>query len=180
MALPKLSPSQPIVSNLRPSSPFLAFMEALRTAIIGADTSLQEQITRIDEQVERITRAIRANSYTTGLTLGAEADGATAKITVSSHIRRYLDGNVNVSAGEVDGLDYATEYAVYYDDEDREGGTVTYEATENGGDAVTSNANPDREFVGYVTTPATSGDPPTTGGGTLPPLYPPDGPPVSE
>ena len=73
------------------------------------------------------------------------------------------------------GLDYGEAYSIYYDDADRAGGAVTYVATLDPTIAVTSDAHPSRHLVGVVSTPATSGDPPTTGGGTRPPGFPPGG-----
>ena len=55
---------------------------------------------------------------------------------------------------------------VYYDDPDREGGAVTYAATDNANTALPSKA-PGRHFVGEVTGP-TAGNPPTAGGSNPP------------
>lgn len=163
--VPELSAEQPIAGNLKPTSLFKRFMDSLRTAFIDRDTILQAQI-------DRITRGFIAISHADGLTITAEADGATAKATVSSHLRIYLDLSVSVTGGVLTGLAYNSTYSIYYDDLDREGGAVTYVSTLDATEAVTSEAHPVRHLVGLVTTPATAGDPPTDGGGTVPPGFP--------
>jgi hypothetical protein len=165
MPLPKLSPQQPIVPGMTPTSVFVQFMEDLRTSVQQAVDGLQTQIDRLNTQTI-------GTSYANGLALSGVADGATAKITISVHTRVYTDLTVNLDAGTLTGLAYATTYFVYYDDEDREGGAVSYMTTTNPTVAVTSAPHPYRHFVGTVTTPATSGDPPETGGVVTPPGFP--------
>ena len=176
MALPRLSAQQPIVTReLTPSSPFLQFMEALRTMQESIDTRQDELLAALSVQIARLTGQTIATSFADGLTLSAEADGATAKAIISSHTRTYTDASVSVTGATVTGLDYGEAYSIYYDDADRAGGAVTYVATLDPTIAVTSDAHPSRHLVGVVSTPATSGDPPTTGGGTRPPGFPPGG-----
>lgn len=107
------------------------------------------------------------NSTPTGCTITAADVGSDATITVSNHTRVYGDGeSVSVTGGTVTGKSFSTLYFIYYDDEERDGGAVTYAAATTYLDACPSQTNPDRHFVGSVTTPAngaanTSGDPST-------------------
>jgi hypothetical protein len=172
MALPKLSPQQPIAGDLKPTSPFLQFMEATRRAVEDADTRLQTAINDLATQVARLTVQTIGTSYANGLTITASADGATAKVVISSHTRVYTDTTASVTGATISGLAYGETYSVYYDDEDRSGGAVSYVTTTNPGNAVTSATNRFRHFVGAFTTPAASGDPPIDGGGSLPPSFP--------
>lgn len=113
---------------------------------------------------ERI--ASLTNSGTIGLTLGAADAGTDATVTISNHTRAYGNGDsVSVIGGSLTGLDYSTFYYLYYDDPERDGGTVTYQYTELEADAVQTG---DRHLVGSITTPAAAG-PDTTGGTVRPP-----------
>ena len=112
-----------------------------------------------------------ANSYVSGVsgnpTTATDA-GTDATVNIAAHSRVYPDETVAVSSGSITALAYSTLYSIYYDDADREGGAVTYAATTTAADAYNSSTNPDRHYVGYVTTPA-SGAPDTGGGGVGPP-----------
>lgn len=121
------------------------------------------------DQLNQILSLIAAISWPYGLAIQGVADGLTAKITLSAHTRVSLSTAVSVDAGEVTGVAYATLYYVYYDDPSRAGGAVDYEATTVQVDAFASTAFPYRLFVGSVTAPATSGDPPTDGTPANPP-----------
>lgn len=94
--------------------------------------------------------------------------GSDATVDIDVHDRVYADKTVECAPNAITGLAYSTQYSIYYDDADRQGGAVTYQATTIAGDAITTPAHPDRHFVGYVTTPA-SGGLPSTGGGSTPP-----------
>lgn len=100
--------------------------------------------------------------------LSAIDAGTDATIEIDVHDRVYADKTVEVDADTITGLAFSTLYAVYYDDGDRAGGAVTYQATTAGADAYNSPTYPDRHFVGYVTTPADGGGP-ASGGGSGPP-----------
>lgn len=110
-----------------------------------------------------------ANVSGTGgsVALSASDAGSSATITIAAHDRVYADRTVEVDAGSITALAFATRYAVYYDDADRAGGAVSYQATTTAADAFNSPTQVDRHFVGYVTTPADGADP-TTGSGTGP------------
>lgn len=104
-----------------------------------------------------------------GVTLTSADVGSTASITVASHSRAYPDKTVAVtgaSAGTA--FAFATQYFVYYDDAARAGGAVTFQTTTVAADAVASDANPTRHFVGEILT-ATDGGGSTGGGGGAPP-----------
>ncbi len=159
--LPRLSSSAPITQDgpgkpgLEPHYNYVEFFNRL----IGS----------IEGELNQINSLIAAISWPYGLTIHGVADGATAKITRSAHTRVSLSTAVAVDGGEVTGLAYATLYYVFYDDPSRAGGAVTYDATTVQLDAFASTDNPYRLFVGSVTTPATSGDPPTDGTPAGPP-----------
>lgn len=88
------------------------------------------------------------------------------EITIETHTRTYddLDDPVSVTGDTLTGLTIATFYHVYYDDEDRAGGAVTYVATEDPEEAATSPTNPGRHYVGSIV--ASAGN---TAGGASPP-----------
>lgn len=179
--LPRLQPGVALVDkDGKPSRAFVSFWNSTALAIekqeAGQDGTL-DAIAAINiaqqEQIDRLTRALRAISHADGLFITAAADGATAKITITTHTRNYLDVTVSVTGAVLTGLDYGSVYSIYYDDADRSGGAVTYVATLVPSEAVTSEANPDRQLIGAVQTPLTALDPPTDGGGSTPPGYPP-------
>ncbi len=116
--------------------------------------------------------ALIQTSYIAGLggsPLSSADVGSTASIVAATHDRVYPDRTVTVTGATI-GTAYpfsATRY-VYYDDPDRAGGAVTYQVTSDAATAATSDANPDRHFVGYIVT-ATNGGTGTGGGGGEPP-----------
>lgn len=133
-------------------------------------TSLEAVVADLQAAVERLERGDIRNSWTTGLTISATAGVTEATVTISAHTRQYGDAGVAVTGGQVTIPNGATRY-LYYDDADRSGGTVTYAATDNPADALTTAVNPRRHFVGQVTAPAAQGDPPAPGVGGTPPTY---------
>ncbi|HXE05823.1 MAG TPA: hypothetical protein VN579_07545 [Bryobacteraceae bacterium] len=111
------------------------------------------------------------NSYVTGLTLTGHDAGSDADIIISNHTRVYGDGTtVSVTGDTLHHENYSDSYWVYYDDPSRSGGTVSYQVATAYADAFPSGANPDRHFVGAVTTPGALG-PDTDGQGAKPPGY---------
>lgn len=100
--------------------------------------------------------------------VSAEDAGSDATINIDVHDRVYADRTVECDAGLITGLSYSVEYLIYYDDADRTGGAVAYQATTVANEAINTTTNPDRHFVGFVTTPALGGGG-TTGGGAGPP-----------
>jgi hypothetical protein len=122
----------------------------------------------IDDFSPGSVQAAIANSYPVGLTITAADTGA---ITISNHVRRYIDGHADVAITGTtiaSGLAPGAFRAIAYDDEQRVGGAVTFGLYENDLDARISSAHPGRHYVGYATVP-TAGSPPSTGGGGSPP-----------
>jgi hypothetical protein len=122
------------------------------------------------EAANEVTRAnaISASWITPANVLTASDAGTNATITIAGFTRFYDDGtNVVATGGSLTGLNYATEYSIYYDDLTRADTTPTYAATTFSGMAR-NNFAPGRHFVGTITTPA-AGAPPTDGGGYVPP-----------
>ncbi|MBX7496755.1 hypothetical protein K3172_12890 [Qipengyuania sp. 6B39] len=98
-----------------------------------------------------------------------------ADITIGNHNRIYADGTVAVTGATIttedDGttaIASETRYWLYYDDSDRSGGAVSWQATTSFDTAQNSDINPDRHFGGYITTDVSGGSG-TSGGGSLPP-----------
>ena len=106
-------------------------------------------------------------------------DGATAKVTVSDHTRTYPAPYpaATVTGADVTGLAFNTAYLIYYDDADLSGGSVTYGATTVFGEAVVSEVQPYRHFIGSIVTVKSDGSagdvgsipPPGSGGGGIQP-----------
>jgi hypothetical protein len=116
-----------------------------------------------------IAIASLTGSYPVAVTITGVAASATA--TVSAHTRVYPMGSVGVAGGTATGLAYGTGYFLYYDQPTREGGTVSYRASAALADAFPSAGAPDRHFVGYVLTPASSVAANTTGVAAKPAGY---------
>lgn len=97
-----------------------------------------------------------------------EVTATDTTITISDHIRRYADIDVDVDGDTLTGLTAETQYHLYYDDPDREGGAVTYHATEEYFEAFLSAVHPRRHYAGFVRTDVSGGSG-SSGGGALPP-----------
>lgn len=97
--------------------------------------------------------------------LTATDAGATATVSVARHDWDYPGGTADVTreTGEITGLDFATTYYVYFDDDTLEDGTPTYAATTDPAAAQNSTDYPDRHPLGSIITPA-DGAADTTGG----------------
>lgn len=113
------------------------------------------------------------NSNVTGLTINAADAGTDVTVTFSAHQRNYTDGSsVAVAGGSITGLPYSTDEYFFYDQASLLGGAVTYQATTNAPDSLTTDATgafPDRHFLGSMTTPA-AGPGTTPGGIVIPPV----------
>lgn len=94
--------------------------------------------------------------------------GTDTTITISNHSRRYADKTVSVTGATLTSLTAETVYWIYYEDDDRSGGTVTYVATTDYDDAFPDVTNPFRHHVGFILTDVSGGSG-TTGGGSTPP-----------
>lgn len=99
-------------------------------------------------------------------TAAIDSGGTTATVTIPAHNRIYQDKTVALNAGTITGLALNTYYALFYDDVNRAGGTVTFMASTNTDDALpATTAHPGRHYLGYITTPATGSTGGSTGGG---------------
>ena len=99
-------------------------------------------------------RAFNIGSAQSAIPLSAADVGADATITIAAHNIVYDSTTLAYSSGSVTGLDFATEYFVYADDPDKDGGAVTYLASTTFTDIT---ANLGRYFVGTITTPTDGG-----------------------
>lgn len=129
---------------------------AANAAAVAANTAAANAQTTADN-IE--ASAELADSYVSGATISATDAGSDATVSVSAHTRHYpqpdsTTDDVAVNAGSVTGLSYSTLYYIYYDDEDRSGGAVTYLATTS---EATAAQIGDRHCVGAITTPAAAG-----------------------
>ena len=112
-----------------------------------------------------------ANSYPVGLAedpITAVDAGTDCTVTVPDHSRVYPDKTVAVTGDDITGLEYNTLILIFYDDDSRDGGAVTYGVTTNLEEARLSSAHTDRHYVGAVTTPAVGGGPAEGEGGAPP------------
>jgi len=131
-----------------------------------------EAIPTIEQGEVVITEANLVTLISTSFTTDADPpDGllqstTDGEITVEGHTRTYddIDAPVAVDGDTLTGLTPGTYYHVHYDDPDREGGAVTYVATEIPEDAATTPTNPGRHYVGSII--ATAGE---SAGGAAPP-----------
>jgi hypothetical protein len=95
-----------------------------------------------------------SSSYTVGLAgnITQVVAGSNVDVTIPTHTRVYTSGrSVSVTGGVIT-LPQSAIRLLYYDDPDRAGGAVTFAATATPEDAYFSADNPDRHFIGYVTT----------------------------
>ena len=80
--------------------------------------------------------------------------GASATINIAAFTMRSAGVDLSINSGAVASLSFDTLYYVYYTDSDFNGGTVTYSAATNQGDALNGVA---RFFVGSIRTPVDAG-----------------------
>jgi len=119
--------------------------------------------------LERTASSLISTSFTTDADpADGLLQGTDTSITVEGHTRTYADRTVSVTGATVTGLTPETLYHVYYDDEDRAGGAVTFAATTDPEQAVTKPSQPFRHYVGSLPTDAVGGGG-TSGGGSSPP-----------
>lgn len=85
--------------------------------------------------------------------------GASATVNIAAFIMRGGAYDISVNSGSVTTLSYSTLYYIYYDDNAKAGGAVTYNATVTKETALNGRG---RFYIGSVTTPA-SGNPDTRG-----------------
>lgn len=94
--------------------------------------------------------------------------GASASVTINRHDWDYPDGTTDVTRelGTVTGLNFETDYYVYFDDPDLTDTAPTYHATTDAVEALNTSDHPDRHPLGKITTPADGGS--ATFGGPVP------------
>ncbi|HEY8593318.1 MAG TPA: Hint domain-containing protein [Sphingomicrobium sp.] len=159
-----LSPDWGVVASLREENPEIYDEPVAASPVTPPTVSVPAPLLTSSETAQLI-----ANSYATGLTFSVSSAGA---VTISGHTRVYSDKNVTVNG--TGGTPIATGAAsgalvyIYYDDPDRAGGTVTYQALVLAGgvgdysSAFASSSNPYRHFVATKAVPASG----STGGGS--------------
>lgn len=146
-------------------------LDAQQTALDALAAAVAAQTTADAAQAAADT-VNRNDSISTSWTapgdiLTASDAGTDATITVADHVRHYTDAtSISVTGGSITGLAYSTTYYVYYDQPDRSGGVVTYNASEDANVGL-ANAVVGRHYCGTVDTPAAGGG--TTSGGVSPP-----------
>lgn len=111
---------------------------------------------------------INTSKPSVALMIEAATEAGASTITITAHDRIYSDKTVAVDAGSMSDLEPGSYYAIFYDDPERDGGSVTYMASTNPDDAVLSTAHPYRHYVGFANTPG-EGQPPSGGGGATGP-----------
>ena len=84
---------------------------------------------------------------------GSDA-GSSATISIASHLVSSVNRSISYNSGSITGLSYGTEYFIYADDPNFQGGAVSYSATTNRADIT---ADIGRYFVGRVVTPGSGG-----------------------
>ena len=118
---------------------------------------------------DQILNNLISGSWTQDLILSAQANGATVDIIISDHRRHYPEETVDVVGETMTGLNYGTTYYVYYDDEGRDGGAVTYFVSDSPFSSQTTDVQEYRHFVGYISSPSDAGAPASFGFGAAPP-----------
>ena len=141
-----------------PATPALVFGEDLDLAQFNAGG------------FARTVESLIALSWPRDLTITANGAG---EIVLTDHTRIYADETVSVLGATLGGNSFNTLYSIYYDDEDRDGGAVSYQITTDHNDAQANEFVKGRHFVGYITTPEDALSPDTIGQtGTPPTLVP--------
>jgi len=97
--------------------------------------------------------------------LSASENGSTATIAIAAFNITYGFGVINYNLGSISGLATDTDHFVFFDDPDKQGGAVTYQASTDFKDIT---GNDGRIFIGGIKTPGAG-----SGGGGSPPTNPP-------
>jgi hypothetical protein len=161
--------SQKIPTDQREWEQFLRKLnDAIRydgqRAVLGALTTISERTgTSLDELAswltddgkaldQRFLPQVSAGNVLSKQDVGPVThvtDSLTSQIDIAAHTVRYGYGAVSYNAGSITGLTPSTNYYVYADDPNYQGGAVTYYATTN---PQTVTADNGRYFVGAVRT----------------------------
>jgi hypothetical protein len=109
-----------------------------------------------DDDATVLALMINQSKPSADLVISAELDGegTTATVSIGAHTRIYSDKTVAVDAGTISALELETDYVIFYDDPDRAGGAVAYQASTDPDDALLTVDHPARHYVGTITTPA--------------------------
>lgn len=179
LQFPPLNQSLPVTLDGTPAHPMYIRQQGEQfKALQSVAQDQANTIAGLTAQVDTLTRTLTSISYPSGLIVTATGiDATTAEIVVNTHQRVYLDHTVTVNGATVYPLAYGVTYQLYYDDPTQVGGNVQFVAGTDPAAAATSSTNPGRVFLGAVTMPNASGDPPTSGKGGVPPGWPPGNPP---
>jgi hypothetical protein len=153
------------------------------TPAIGQTAQERDQIASGAQNPPGYATIEISGSYHVGLAgniTQVHVGGGNVEVTIPNHSRVYTSGRTVTVTGDVLTLPETTTLLIYYDDEDRTGGAVTYQTTATAADAYFSADNPDRHFIGYVTTVDAGGAGGGTGGSGPPGGGGWDGPPGTE
>lgn len=182
--LPRLEPGVPIVDPAagRPTVAFVQWWGKVCT-ILESQESTQDGI--IEELAEQLAAIVAADakaeaaqetadealeaegglsaetslklSYPVDISISSTDTGIEAEVTVTSHTRRYGNGDEVAVDGVVFSDAYGLLIYIHYDDPTRAGGAVSYGATLVREDAYSSAANPNRHYVGEITLTTSGG-----------------------
>jgi len=180
LVIPRLRSDVPIVDEQgRPTPAFHQWwqlvaenIESSFTDLTDLVTQLADHQTQLDDQLAQILDVTTNDSITASYTapgtiLSAADAGTDATITIADHTRKYGDASqVAVTGADIPALAYSTKYYIYYDDETRAGGAVSFQATTNANTALPNKVK-GRHYCGNITTPASGGT--ATNGGTTAP-----------
>ena len=147
-----------------------SLQDAIQQAQLAADNANQAAEGLSQQTTAQAREQSLINSYVTGITLTADTAGL---VTISSHQRVYGDQSLNPTV-TVNGSSISTGkpagsvIRIYYDDPERDGGSVSYQFTTDPSDPPVQTG--DRHSVGVVTVPAV-GQPDDEGDYVKPPGY---------
>lgn len=146
------------------------------TPALGQTAAERDEISTLAGEPIGFTSALIANSYVTDADpLDGLIQATDTAITVETHTRTYSDKTVSVIGAvittEDDGVTAlvpTTTYHIYYDDGGRQGGAVTFKATQDPSVAANTPSNEGRHYLGSIPTDVVAGSG-VSEGGQLPP-----------
>jgi hypothetical protein len=137
-----------------------AVIDALTTISERTGTDLETLLDLIGDDGRASTQRFmplinwaNAGSLQSAIPITASANAVTATVNIDAHDVLYGGEQVSYNAGSVVGAPVDTPVYIYVDDEDLEGGAVTYEYTEDFTDLVSTRH---RYYVGAILTPISS------------------------
>lgn len=124
------------------------------TPVIGQTASERDEVATAVSIPPGYNTMEIAGSYTVGLaSIFAQANvGGSVEVTIPNHERVYTSGRQVSVTGAVITLANSVTRLIYYDSPTLSGGAQSYQTTTVAADAYFSAANPDRHFIGYLTT----------------------------